>query len=666
MKKIGLIFGVLVPIFVSIFALYSLWQLKNQKTTVARIEFSEAILQVSKYMAQERGFTYVFAHENNGSDHVASEIVKARRELNRYFEKAIALAGNLDIVEVEAVTLIRDKFEKLRQIKEFSGENAQVTMDSDVSLAAADWFENASALISSLGEMYGASVEQSGQDMERLETSASLISPQARFAIWQMSEYAGQERALIGAAVAHKSPLPREKITANWLMINEAWVIARESLFGRLGSLQLTSSFNSVENIYFGSYVDLRSAFLEVTVPEEEYPLDLRRWLEKSTRAIDSIITLSESLSRNTVLTISNLKYEAKEKRRNLFIFGMSIITVIIGLLFLYLITLYIDLGRARRVRNLYSISNKLLRVASALALERGISRAAIASRIAVGSELMKLVSEQRETTKKKLLPAIEEFQSIRLDKHNHLVMGVRAANIKVQQMHEKADRYFTSGELSPDPELAAQLFEAFTQLIVSTEELQLAASHSFALEGRRVRFWNSNINWYENLVGTAALRHFIWLMSEYAGRQRALVGTAISSGECIPEKDHAELTNKIRSSWEIVKLEVIKNWHEPEVREGLEMVKANFFDGLYPSTMKKVAVCSSATTKSPCYEIEPVKWFEISTAAIDEVLNLSKIIGKSSEDRLFTMIHQETWQSVVRIFLCFAAIALMLMAINT
>ncbi len=667
-KSFKAIFGIIIPVVMSIFAIYSLWQQDNYKTAVRRIEFSESIVQVSKYMAQERGFTYVYAYMSKDGQDLVDIIVGARQQLDKYFINALGYARELEKNDYEKLLEIQGVLEKLRNITEISGKNTRIRLDSKSAVSPIEWFNSISKLISLLEKIHIENLDRLDEDREWLEMPVSIASSNARKAIWRLFELAGQERALIGAAIAYKASIPKEKANARWLGIRGAWLEIRNMMQGRLNNLELASVIEAIENNLFGQYNRIRKQTMDASSDKSVYPLNTREWLTQSTKAIDSLIAMSEILSKNDIQTIADLKLEARKKQKFISIVGIIVIFVMTIVIILYvLILLKFTSKHSVRVGKLYKISENILQSASALALERGISRAVIMSGSKADKNLFLLetIRAQQKTPDSVLLPALEELQSLQIDKHNYLIEGVRKANNKVAELRKITVEYFQSQNMESNPDLAEAVFDDFTNLIEAMEELQLSAAHSFALDGQKTVFLSSYALWHQNLTETAALRHFIWLMSESAGRQRALVGSAISSGTCIPDGKIEELRTMVRSSWDFVKLEIPKGKNNPAVREAMENVRSNFFDGEYPKILKKVVICSKDNPQNPCYDIETDKWFAISSKAIETILKLSGEVGKNSKNELSRMIQLETRRFVLVVMLNIVSIGLMYWAIT-
>jgi len=667
-----LILKILFPIIIPAFAIFSLWELNNYEKVAKRIEFSETIVQISKYMAQVRGFTYVYAHLEQDDQDLAETISQANHQLDKSFSKSLVFAEQLDSNNYNFLVTIQEKLQELLQINEIYNKDANLKLDNGSLISANEWFDSISSLISDLKELYMANFNSLNEDRKWLEMPTTSSSFNIRKAIWNLSELVGQERAIIGSSIAQGVSIPKEKTNARWLEIQKAWLEANTSMQGNLNNIALASAIEAIENNFIEKYKRLRQKIITESSTGANYSIDTENWLTQTTNAIDTLITVSELLSRNDIEIIASLELKSSIKRKTIFFVGAVVILILMTYIIFCILILLNYKRRVRKLKELYKISEELLLSASSLALERGILRASLASKTSVSKNLMQMVLRQREKINKLLLPALEDLQTLKIDKHNYLIEGVRIANEKVSKLRIAADKclYAQNKNITKDKdiaeELVGQVFDGFTNLIVSTEELQLSATHSFAIDRQKTDFWSSNSMWYKNLTKTVALRHFIWIMSEHAGRQRALVGSAISSGNCIPIDKIKKMQDKIDSSWEIVKLEVFRAGKKNiEVREALEAVRNNFFDGEYPLLLKKAVICSQKNTNPPCYDIETDKWFDVSSKAIEKILELSRMAGRNSEKRLSKMINIKIRHYLFIMASCLMSIMLMILAIN-
>lgn len=666
MKKYTFAFAILLPIVMSVFAGLSLTQLNNYKTAIKRIEFSETLVQLSKYMAQERGFTYVYAHLNDGGQDLVETISISGQQLDAYFLTALDYAEWLDDGDYQKLTVIRKQLQELRRIEQVTSADARIQLNGKSSIAAMEWFETVSGLISGLKTIHQANFERMEEGGKWLEMPATNTSTNTQKAIWDLFELAGRERALTGAAIAHGVAISQGKAKARWIKIHKAWREIRQTLQGATGNPELEDAIEATEKQFFADYGSTRQDVMAASSKGLAYPLGTKEWLAQSTRAIDSLINMTEILARNDIKVIAELNRGSEEIRKFISYSGIIVILVLAGSFAFYLIILITYRMRAKKVKKLYQISEKLLQVTSALALERGISRIAITTSHQMSDSLIRRVGEQRAKIDRMLQPALEDLQSLKIDKHNYLIEGVRKANRHVATLRKTADEYLQTASPNPSKETATTVFDGFTKLIESAEELQLSAAHSFALGGQKTGYWHSDSPWYQNLAETAALRHFIWMMSEFAGRQRALVGSAISSSSRVEDDKLAESQSIIQSSWNVVKLEISKENMDNTVHEVLDNVRKSFFAGAYPEMLNAVISCSSENPDAPCYDIETDKWFDTSSAAIAEILRLSNAVGANSERRLTQMINQETKRSVLVMGLSAISIGLMVLAINT
>lgn len=118
--------------------------------------------------------------------------------------------------------------------------------------------------------------------------------------VFKASEFAGRERATIGSIIGSKLPIDTDQLTT--LMsyrgvvednINSILMLKRylES------SPEILNEINTMERIFLHEFQSIRTSVYEASKNQTAYPLTSSEWINESTRAINSILKVSESIS---------------------------------------------------------------------------------------------------------------------------------------------------------------------------------------------------------------------------------------------------------------------------------------------------------------------------------------------------------------------------------
>jgi methyl-accepting chemotaxis protein len=126
-----------------------------------------------------------------------------------------------------------------------------------------------------------------------------------------LAEYAGRERAQIGAVIASTAPIPPE--TLDKLKAFRAVVEKSAEQIMSLKGLssappKLVSSITEFEKEFLGSYQDLRKQVYKSSEGGSAYPVDGAGWIARSTRAINTALDISNVVGELSTQEAASLK----------------------------------------------------------------------------------------------------------------------------------------------------------------------------------------------------------------------------------------------------------------------------------------------------------------------------------------------------------------------
>ena len=282
----------------------------------------------------------------------------------------------------------------------------------------------------------------------------------------------------------------------------------------------------------------------------------------------------------------------------------------------------YKDASREGRANEL---SDALLKAAGFAAKERGVTSMALSSGSPAESSIVRKISEIREQ-----LDSAEELaftlsgELMEADPQNALLIsgikelegrfaGLKEARSKVDSELRKAEKDYS----------AEEWFKYVTSLIETAGEARLAAFASNAAKDANQNALRMNIE----------LKQAVWLMGEYAGRERATLARAISAKKPVDEATREKL-NTFRAIVEInlkpvLRLKEMDGIDKPvlEAVSNMESIFLGKFEGVRRSVME--------AGSNGDYELSGKEWIDASSEGIDSILAVSAAVGEMVAGRV-------------------------------
>jgi methyl-accepting chemotaxis protein len=259
---------------------------------------------------------------------------------------------------------------------------------------------------------------------------------------------------------------------------------------------------------------------------------------------------------------------------------------------------------------------NLLMSAAGNWAVERGVTNSALSSIESATDQMLKIISKRRkdgDTAYKEAILQIEQYSFNGKDK---LLEQVKKAYEKAVVSRVKADKNLLLPQISRNDLLLKSWVPTMTNLIVISQDLRFALTKKTA-------------DTDHELGRQAQLKHFLWLMSEFAGRERAIIGGAISANLKIDKNKLSELSNfrgKVENGWDIV--QKISAESNKEVQDSLNKMQEVFFG---PFQKLRLSIYD-ATINDNVFPFDAQEWIEQSTAAIDTIIATQMASTKETE----------------------------------
>lgn len=691
------VIGILLIIVLSLIAIWGHQvALSPLRHSIQRHELSEKLVRATSCWARERGLTNIAM---NASEPVDTDILKEIRREAECGDTAFKEARELfmshlprDSMDWARVDMLFKEFKTLRE--DINGELGREYSARGKSKSQ-DWVDFVTGLIAAVDDLMPYRTEFSGTD--RLEGGRDKLSRfgKVQYGIWKISELAGRERAIIGGVLSYcetvggdalicdkKLREQKEYLEKGRAEIEDLWKEVKLRL-ADIDSVDSKGEQEIINDKYFVEFNGYREEIYGLHSNGVAATSESDEWYRKATLAIDSFLGLGEMLGEKASSEASRkAKLEA-----NLVRVIMVIVFVLAGAFTAVCGWGMVHAGRlvknAKKLIEINITSDDMLECVAGWALERGVlcgasslldannDTAALAGHIdsvrkrRAGLDCKFInalceVRKQQVAGMEQLIASAEDHYSVVLKIRHEIDEYLRPNMGNIPKKDESGKDNSGKGGI-PQHEISERWREAITNLNSSVEELHLVSLHS-GLGCAAVRHLQD-----DNSKESVAVKHMVWVMSEYAGRERALVAGAIPYGKTLrdSQKDEiGELRRRVDSAWSAVQ-EAIKGsggegeqkkWPEVTAKQG---VVANIFNqgiigsgigtsgGAEANAHAQEGDCAPFVNfrhdileeNGPGEWLEVATWVERATLSIETILALNKAVTTDSAN------DEEVWR---------------------
>lgn len=315
--------------------------------------------------------------------------------------------------------------------------------------------------------------------------------------------------------------------------------------------------------------------------------------------------------------------------------FLMGVVGLLAVILIVQSVMGFIDKYRAvkeiERVDAANEFADDIIEATGYEAKERGVTVIAINSGSAADAATLQKIREVREKGEAAWGKALVLAKTLNddLDISNS---ALRVAMTRAQAKHselEEARRKVDSDIVTSKREFAAEdWIRITTAFIDANADTRLAAFSSTA----------SRDTLQEALRMNLELKQAVWLVGEYAGRERATAGNLIAAGKPIDAVSFEKL-NTFRAIVDINLKPIMRlkdmSGQDLEILKSVEQMETVFL-GRFSETRKAVYAAGAAGK----YPITGAEWVARSSEAIDTVLEVSRTVGKSADDKIMAELY--------------------------
>ena len=266
---------------------------------------------------------------------------------------------------------------------------------------------------------------------------------------------------------------------------------------------------------------------------------------------------------------------------------------------------------------------NLLLTAAGNWAVERGVTNSGLGSASNASDKMLKMIDQRRNAGDVAFEEAMIQIENYNFAGKNKLVSKVQSAYQSVTESRTQADQNLLLPQIRRDSTLLKSWVPTMSKLIVLSQDLRFALTQVTAETD-------------PELGRQAQLKHFSWIMSEFSGRERAIIGGMISGGLGLSEDKLMTLSRfrgNVETGWDIVQKLAAKS--NQEVRETIQTTKSLFF-GDFQAIRESIYEASINGDDLP---LDTQGWIDESTKAINTILATQAASTKETESYVETLL---------------------------
>ena len=274
-----------------------------------------------------------------------------------------------------------------------------------------------------------------------------------------------------------------------------------------------------------------------------------------------------------------------------------------------------------------------LLESAGQWARERGTTNLALNAAGPATDAQVAAIANFRKSADQPFERALGRMAAQDFANRDQLIANAKRAFEQLAALRRQADAEMAKPATARQSVVVSQWAPTITALIVASQNLRVAA----AMDEDNVQ---------ARLSSLQNLKHFVWIMSEYLGRERAMVAALVAAARPMNSQEISTLGSfrgRVEAAWDYVQAYAAKTSAPPSVTAGAGRMREQVFQR-FEDTRKGVY---AAGLGGGNYPVSSAEWFSQSTAAIDEVIALSMLASQEAA-RLAETAQRNSLQTLV------------------
>jgi methyl-accepting chemotaxis protein len=254
--------------------------------------------------------------------------------------------------------------------------------------------------------------------------------------------------------------------------------------------------------------------------------------------------------------------------------------------------------------------ADMLLESAGQWARERGATNLALNAADPATDAQKAMIANFRKLGDQSFEQALVRMAARHFANKDQVIAGAKRAHEQLSAIRARADAETAKPGGARDHAVVSQWAPTITALIAASQNLRVAAE----MEEDDIQ---------SRLSSLQTFKHFVWVMSEYLGRERAAVAALVASGKPMSSQEISNLAafrGRLEVAWDYVQAYAAKSSAQSNVVAGTERLRESVFRR-FEETRKGIY---AAGLGGGSYPINSAEWFGQATKAIDDVIALS------------------------------------------
>jgi signal transduction histidine kinase len=291
---------------------YSSWvrleearRLKEDSVTIG------LLYQSMKYFSQERGASFSVLYASPAiSKGLHEDMLSNRKAADASLDKAFARISSAHFPAIETIQEKMRILQGLRRELDVDLKNDTREKNSDIPNRM---FEADTEMISAVQHLI-ISITRS---FNRIDVRAGQHL-RFKYFVWELTEYAGREYAMIGRLIVENKPLTpelQEKLLLWQGRIQHSWELTRQLAVGSGLEKSLSSHIDEAETHYFMTFDQIKDFFYTpgIMSADNPYPITIEVWLTLASEAVESLLTLKDRALQETQNYVDGMETQARQ-----------------------------------------------------------------------------------------------------------------------------------------------------------------------------------------------------------------------------------------------------------------------------------------------------------------------------------------------------------------
>jgi signal transduction histidine kinase/CheY-like chemotaxis protein len=279
--------------------------------------------------------------------------------------------------------------------------------------------------------------------------------------------------------------------------------------------------------------------------------------------------------------------------------------------------------------------------------LERGVSMSLIQASSDSSDILIRQLADSRQKADKTLNQILSIIEARKTPGVSKDLGQVRASQEKLRAVRIRLDEALKNPGRLARAGLSTAVFDATTKLIVDVHALIESFSQPFMTINpaitRQLRF-----------------SHVVWNITEYAGREYALLGTALAENRFLTPDERRRLLvwqGRIEYGWELAHGVILtSNWTE-DAKPALDEAETHYF--MTFEQIKDVFNQSPSQGSRPSYPLTPAMWVDMASQAVDSLQAMNEAVLQVNR-KFVEKINREAERNILVSILWFISVLLL------